>query len=360
METMPSRDLTRTTLAVLCLGGLLATTFWVLRPFLAPLIWATMLVIATWPLLRRLQARLGNRRGLAVAAIMSVLLLVVVIPIALILGVLITRAPDFVAWVQNLMHTGLPPPPAWIAKVPMVGARAADAWTDLAASGPEGLAARVEPYTQALTGWLVSQAGGAGLLLLHLLLTLVIATVLFAKGEAFATNVRQFARRLAGERGESVALLAARSVRAVAFGVVITALVQAVMGGIGLIIAGVPFPGLLTAVMFVASVAQIGAAPVLAIAAIWLYCHDASGWGTAMIVWTVAVGSLDNVIRPILIKKGVDLPLLLVFAGVVGGLIAFGPVGLFTGPVVLATGHTLLKSWVAEHDPAAAQPSPQP
>jgi len=351
---MPTRDLTRTTLAVLCLGALLVTTFWVLRPFLAPLIWATMLVVASWPLLCRLQARFGNRRGAAVAVMMSVLLLVFVIPVTLILAVLISGAPKLVSWAHELLQTGLPAPPAWVADVPLVGQKLAASWTELAASGPEGLAASIEPYAQALAGWFVSQAGGVGMLLLHFLLTLVMAGLLFAKGEDVAARVRQFARRLAGERGEPVALLAARSVRAVAFGVVVTALVQSVVGGIGLVIAGVPVPGLLTAVMFVASIAQLGAAPVLALAALWLYLHDHAGWAIAMLVWTVAVGSLDNVIRPLLIRKGVDLPLVLVFSGVVGGLIAFGPVGLFAGPVVLATGYTLLSAWIDERDGAAA------
>ena len=347
-ETMPPRDLTRTTFAVLLIGALLASSFWILRPFLAPLIWASLLVIASWPLMQRLQSRLGDRRALAIAAMMTLLLLVFVIPIALILGVLIERAPDAAAWAQQLLQEGLPAPPAWVGEVPLVGRRLAAGWTELAAAGPEGLAARVKPYADAVGGWFVSQAGGVGLLLLHFLLTLVLAGLLFRKGEQFADDVRRFARRVAGERGDRAAVLAARSVRAVAFGVVVTALVQAGVGGVGILIAGVPFPGLLTAVMFIASVAQLGAAPVLALAAIWLFVHDATSWGVAMLVWTVVTGSLDNVIRPLLIKKGVDLPLMLVFAGVIGGLIAFGPIGLFVGPVVLAIGHTLLTAWV--HD----------
>jgi predicted PurR-regulated permease PerM len=143
-------------------------------------------------------------------------------------------------------------------------------------------------------------------------------------------------------------VLAAQGVRAVAIGVVVTALVQSLVGGLGLVIAGVPVAGLLTAIMFVASLAQIGAAPVLALAAVWLFVHDSYSWGIAMIAWTVLVASLDNIIRPLLIKKGVDLPLVLLFAGVIGGLIAFGPVGLFIGPVVLAIGYTLLTTWIAE------------
>jgi predicted PurR-regulated permease PerM len=150
-------------------------------------------------------------------------------------------------------------------------------------------------------------------------------------------------------------VLAARSIRAVAIGVVVTALVQAVMGGIALVVAGVPFPGLLTALMFLASLAQIGAAPVLLLTAVWLFVQDSYGWGIAMLVWMVVVGSLDNIIRPLLIKKGVDLPLVLLFLGVIGGLVAFGVVGLFIGPVVLAVGYTLLSAWIA--DPAEGAPA---
>lgn len=348
VETRPSRDLTRMTFAVLFLVALLATSLWILRPFFGPLLWATLLVVACWPLMRRLQVRLGNRRGRAVAVMMGLTLLVFVIPVALILGVLISRAPQAGGLVEQLVEQGLPPPPDWVGNLPLVGPRAAATWSELAAAGPGGLADALRPYAQAVAGWFVSQAGSMGLLLLHFLMTLIIATVLFARGEAFADHVRSFARRLADERGDRAVLLAAQSVRAVAFGVVVTALVQASMGGIGLVVAGVPVPGLLTAVMFITSIAQIGAVPVLALATVWLFVQDHTGWGLALAAWTVLVGSIDNVVRPLLIKRGVDLPLLLVFAGVIGGLVSFGPVGLFAGPVVLAVGHTLLTAWVRE------------
>jgi predicted PurR-regulated permease PerM len=347
IEPTPSRDLTRTFLAVICLAALVFTSLWILQPFLAPLIWATLLVIASWPTLRRFESWLGNKRSLAVIAMMGVLLLVFVIPFLMVLKVLVERTPDVVAWIHKLLREGLPPPPEWLAGLPMVGNRLTKAWAQLADAGPDGLSAHLTPYAEKLAAWFVSHAGGFGLLVLHFLLTLVLAAVLFAKGESFAQAVRRFARRLAGDRGDRAVLVAAQSVRAVAMGVVVTALVQAAVGGLGLVVAGVPAASLLTSVMFVAAIAQVGAAPVLALAAVWLFLHDSSGWGVFMIVWTVAVGSLDNVIRPIMIKKGVDLPLLLIFAGVIGGLIAFGPVGLFAGPVVLAVGHALLSAWIA-------------
>jgi predicted PurR-regulated permease PerM len=134
----------------------------------------------------------------------------------------------------------------------------------------------------------------------------------------------------------------------VALGVVVTALAQALLGGIGLLIASVPFAAVLTALMFILAVAQIGAAPVFVIPVIWLYWTGSTGWGTFLLVWTIVVSGIDNVLRPMLIRKGAKLPLLLVFAGVVGGLIAFGLIGIFIGPIVLAVGYTLLKAWVEQ------------
>ncbi|MCC6673043.1 MAG: AI-2E family transporter YdiK [Planctomycetes bacterium] len=347
-DTHPRRDLTRTVLAILFLGGLLFTSFQVLRPFLVPLIWAALLTVATWPLLARFQTWLGGRRWLAVSAMLVVILATFIVPFSLALSVMVDNAPDAVAWLKSLPERGLPRPPGWLADLPLVGARLHDSWAEFATQDPEALRARFAPHAESLARWFVGQVGGAGLLFVDFLLTVILSGLLYARGEAFARELRAFSRRLAGERGESTALLAGSAIRAVAFGVVVTALIQALVGGLGLALAGIPAAGLLTAIMFVTSVAQVGAAPVLALAAIWLFTQGAIGWGITLGVWTIVVGSLDNVVRPLLIKKGLDLPLALVFSGVIGGLIAFGPVGLFAGPMVLAVAHTLLRAWVAE------------
>ena len=142
-------------------------------------------------------------------------------------------------------------------------------------------------------------------------------------------------------------VLAGQAIRGVALGVVVTALVQSILGGIGLVIVGVPFAGVLTAIMFALCIVQLGPFLVLIGATIWAYTTLGSGWGTFMLVWTMVVGTMDNFLRPLLIRRGADLPLLLIFAGVIGGLIAFGIVGIFVGPVVLAVAYTLLDSWIA-------------
>jgi len=155
-----------------------------------------------------------------------------------------------------------------------------------------------------------------------------------------------FGRRLAGDNGERVVLLAGASIRAVALGVVGTALVQTVLAGIGLAAAGIPLAGFLTALVLLFCIAQVGPMVVLVPAVIWLFWNERTGWGIALLVWSLVVGTLDNVLRPYLIRKGANLPLLLIFAGVIGGLIAFGVIGLFVGPVVLAIVYMLLQQWL--------------
>jgi predicted PurR-regulated permease PerM len=189
-------------------------------------------------------------------------------------------------------------------------------------------------------------------MIVQVLLTILIAILLYGKGEKAASGVTQFAGRLMGPEGGRMVRLAGQTIRSVALGVVVTAVVQAALAGIGLAVCGVPLVPVLTILCFVLALAQVGAFPVLVPAVIWLYWTGHPGWGTVLLVWSLPVGTVDNIIRPILIRRGADLPLVLVFSGVVGGLLAFGIVGIFVGPVLLAVCHTLLREW------AAAEPAP--
>jgi predicted PurR-regulated permease PerM len=340
------RDLTRTLLGAIFLGGLIVASLWILRPFIAAAIWATMIVVATWPVLLWFQARLWKRRWLAIAAMTAVLLLVFAVPLALGVGTIVLNADEIVRLLKSLATFRMPTPPEWVAHLPFVGSKVVLAWQQAAASGIDGLLARVMPYAGRLAQWLVSEAGNVGILVMQFLLTLVLTALMYASGESVALDVLRFGRRLAGDRGENAVRLAGQAIRGVALGVVVTAVVQAALSGIGLGVAGVKFAGLLTAVIAFLCIAQIGPSPVLIPAVIWLYWTGETAWGTFLLVWTVIVVTLDNVLRPMLIKRGADLPLLLIFAGVIGGLLAFGMVGVFVGPVVLAVAYTLLRAWI--------------
>ncbi len=344
----PHRDLARTVLAVLFIGGLIFASFWILRPFLAAIIWSTMIVVSTWPIMIALQHRLWGKRWLAVTVMTAALLLVFVAPFSAAIGTIVANADDIANWVKGLSGLKLPPPPTFLEHIPFVGERALALWHQYGETGFEEIARIIAPYGGQITRWFVAEVGGFGLVSVQFLLTVVISAIMYATGEDAARWVLRFGRRLAGERGENVMRLAGQAIRGVALGVVVTALVQAVLGGIGLAITGVPFVAVLTAVMFMLAVAQIGAVPVLVCALVWLWFQGSTVWFVVLLVWTLIVGSLDNVLRPILIKKGADLPLLLIFAGVIGGLFAFGLLGLFVGPVILAVAYTLLDAWVGE------------
>jgi predicted PurR-regulated permease PerM len=303
-----------------------------------------------------LQSRLWGKRGLAVAVMTLALLLVFIIPFSLAVGTIVENADQITDWAKSLKTLVLSAPPDWVAKVPLAGPKLSAAWQEIASAGQEGLLARLTPYAGKLVQWFASRAGSVGMMLVQFLLTVVIAAILYSKGEATADGLLRFVRRLAGPRGEEAMILAGKAVRGVALGIIVTALVQSALGGIGLAVAGVPAPALLSAIMFILCVAQVGAGVVLIPAVIWLYWGGHSVWGTVLLIITVLVLSLDNLLRPMLIKKGADLPLLLIFTGVIGGLIAFGIIGIFIGPVVLAVTYRLLGAWVAgEIDGAGAE-----
>ncbi|RKT50253.1 putative PurR-regulated permease PerM [Azonexus fungiphilus] len=342
------RDLTRNTLAIVFVAGLAALSLWVLRPFLAAGVWAAMIVVATWPPFVALEARLGGRRAPAIALMTLAMLLLLVLPLWLAIDTIFAHAGQLTVIVNQLASNGLPPLPAWLAGLPLVGERLAGLWQQLASGGADGLVAQVSPYAADTGKWVLAQVGGLGGMLVQFFLVVTLAAIMYAGGEDAARLVRRFGRRLAGARGENSVILAAQAIRGVALGVGVTALVQTVLGGLGLALAGVPLAALLSALMLMLCIAQVGPLPVLLPAAGWLFWMGDSGWAVFLVVWSVIVGSLDNFLRPALIRRGADLPLLLIFAGVIGGMLGFGLVGIFVGPVVLAVTWTLLQAWIAD------------
>jgi len=348
MQMPASTDLTRTFLVILVIAALIAGSLWTLLPFLGALIWAATIVVATWPVLVRVERLMGGRRVPATALMTLVMLAIFIVPFGLAAAVLVDAAVGGVDLLRELATEGLDPPPAWLAGLPWVGPRLAAKWQELAAASPETVAEALRPYVRSTASWVMAVTGGFGAVVIQLLLTVVIAAILYSNGETASKGVLMFARRIGKERGEQTMRLAGQAVRGVALGVIVTAVVQSIIAGLGLWLAGVPRPGLLLAVIFVLCVAQLGPIPVLAPAIIWLFWSGHIGWGSVLVVVAVIVAVIDNVMKPLLIRKGVDLPLLLIIAGVIGGLIGFGVVGLFIGPVILAVTYTLLDSWVRE------------
>ena len=351
MNSQSTSDVMRTTILVLVIGLLLVATLWTMQAFIGPLVWATAIVVATWPMLEQVQRKVGGSRALATTVMTIVMLLIFIVPFWLALGAMLDASVDGVTVVRAYLKNGLGPPPDWLAGVPLAGEKLSAKWLELSAGGPEGFAEAIRPHVKSVTAWLLAVTGGFGGIFVHFLLTVIISAILYANGEAAANGVRAFASRLAGTRGDASVVLAGQSVRSVALGVVVTALIQTALAGLGMWVCGVPHPGLLTAIAFVLCIAQIGPTLVLVPAMIWMFAHAPIGWAIAFLIWSVPVAILDNFLRPILISRGVELPLVLIFAGVIGGLLSFGIIGLFLGPVILAVTYSSIGAWVAEKPP---------
>jgi predicted PurR-regulated permease PerM len=352
MDTRPA-DLPRTTLQLLALGLLIASTLWIISPFLPAMAWAATIVVATWPILMRIESLAGGRRGIAVAVLTGALLLLLVLPLFFAIDAIVGNSDLVVDWARSLATASVPQPPDWVASIPLFGTRLAERWREAAGMSPDQLTAAVVPYAQSVALWLMQQIGSLGLLIVQFLLTVVISALLYANGESAAEAADRIAARLAGAQGHEALVLAGQAVRGVALGVVVTALVQTALIAAGMTVAGVPYASILVAATFVLCVAQIGPIPILIPTVIWVWSAMGTGWGTGFLIWSILCGLLDNVVRPVLIRRGADLPLVLIFTGVIGGLFAMGVIGLFVGPVVLAVAYTLLFEWVDA--PAASE-----
>jgi predicted PurR-regulated permease PerM len=347
-------DLARLILAIIAILGLMLASLWIVSPFFTAIIWATMIVVSCWPLMLRLQAVLNGRRALAVTVMTLLMLAVFIVPVLLAVNTIVDNVDTLLRWAKMASSFELPPSPAWVAQIPLVGTRLSELWSGLHEAGLSSLVQRAAPYAGKGAQLVAGQAGNLGLLIIHFLLTVLIAAVMFAQGEEGARRVLALADRVGGERGEAAVRLAAAAIRGVAISVVGTALIQTLLASVGLAVAGVPFVGLLTAATLILCIAQVGPGPVLIPAIIWMYWTGETGWGTFLLVWSVIAMTVDNFVRPVLVRFGADLPLLLIFAGVIGGMLTMGLVGLFVGPVVLAVTWRLFEAWAGLYVPSTA------
>jgi predicted PurR-regulated permease PerM len=333
------------TVLLLLFAGLLVGVLAVLRPFATAILFGAILAIAAWPL-RDFLLRRGLKRGLVATLLLLIALAVVVLPLMAIAPGLGERLTQGAGRLRDYF-TGAPQVPSWLAGLPVVGERLARMWDKvLLAKGDIG--AVLEPYSGALRQALVDAAGALGQSVLQIILSLVAATFFWVSGDALAATLHNILRRLGGETADIELDVAAGAVRSVAYGVVGTAVIQAVIMAIGLAAAGVPGAVLLGFVTLLLALSQIGAPLIIVVwagAAVWLFGQDHQGWGVFMIFWGLVVTVIDNFIKPLLIGAGVAMPLSLTILGVFGGFVAFGFLGLFIGPTLIAIAFTLVEAW---------------
>jgi predicted PurR-regulated permease PerM len=335
-------------LAVLVL--LVLGCYLVLRPFLTAFLWGSIIAVSTWGPYSLLLQRLGHRQSLA--AVLTVLVLT-----ALLLGPIATLAlsatgqwPVWSARAGELLAAGMPAPPGWLSALPIVGTPASSYWQSVAAQ-PERLASDLLPVVKPVRQFVVTFVAGIGAGLLEFALALLFTGMIYVSGEGLGSLLNRMARRLGGETASRQVSVVASTVRGVFNGVIGTAAVQATLAMIGFWIAGVPGVLALGMATFFLSVVPGGPVLLWLPIAIWLYVTESAGWGVFMFAWgAIVVSGSDNFVRPLLIGQGVQAPLALVFLGVVGGVLSFGFLGLFIGPVLLAIAFNLLQDWMAARE----------
>jgi predicted PurR-regulated permease PerM len=340
-------------LGLIVLGMLLLGCLIVLTPFISALLWAIILSFSSWPIYQRLLRWSGGRRTLVALLMTLGMVVVFLLPFVIVGSTLAENVKEVSGVVRKLVQEGPPAPPAWLAKVPVVGQRATDYWQSLAEDTAK-LWQQAQKLIEPISAWLLRVGLVLGSGVLQLALSVFLAFFLFRDGAALVQRLDAAIDRIAGSRGQHLLTIAGNTVRGVVYGILGTALIQAILAGIGYFIAGLPGVGLLTLLTFFFSIVPgIGTALVWVPAALWLFHQGSNGWGIFMIVWGLGVGSVDNFVKPWLISQGSDMPFVLIFFGVIGGALTFGFIGVFLGPTLLAVGYRLIEEFVAVNQPSS-------
>lgn len=324
-----------------------------LRPFIPILAWAVVLAVALYPVYDWLSVHLGHRPRIAAFTITIVMLAVFLGP-ATWIGLGLVEGLRNVSEHLSSGEVKIPSPPASVEDWPLIGKRLYDFWSQ-ASLNLEAAFRQVAPFLKPLTGPILAFAGSASTGTLKFLASVAIAGFLLPSGPRFVTATRKMLARIVPERRTDFLTLAGATIRTVTQGVIGVAVLQSLLAGVGLKIAGVPHAGVLAFAVLVLAIVQIGAAPVLLPVVIWAWMAKDAGTAALITIYLVLVGLSDNALKPILMGRGLSTPVLVIFVGVLGGTLAHGFVGLFVGPIILAVAWELLIAWARDEPDAVAR-----
>ncbi len=325
--------------------------FAIMKPFLVPLAWGIIIALAAHPIYQFFTQLTRGRRGLASIIFTLFALLVLILPILMLSGTLVQGAESLARGFEAGKLI-IPPAPN-LDHIPLIGSEIQAFW-QTASSNLEEALRMIEPQLRLAGQLILGFAKDAGISILHFLFAIFIAAVLLAKSEESATLAQDIAHRLVGQRGFRFAELSQAVVRSVTRGILGVAVIQATLAGIGMLVAGVPAAGLWALIGLVLSTIQVGVLPVMVPAAIYLFYTASTTTAILFLIFTLFVGTIDNILKPLLLGRGISVPMPVIFVGAIGGFIGQGIIGLFVGAVVLALGYELLLAWLREPRPTPA------
>lgn len=334
--------------------GIVGWCLYILAPFAGIVVWALIIAIALHTPYERLAAAMGRRRGLAATLVVVLSLGALILPAVLLSETLVHGAQDFA---KNLAsgEFEVPPAPQKVSRWPFVGPQLFELWS-LANENLSAALDRLGPQLKAVSRWLLGAAGSAGVAMLQLAASLVLAGVFLAKSPGRLIAMDRFASRVAGDRGPEFSALAHATVSSVVQGIVGVAVIQATLAGVGFIVASVPAAGLWALLVLIAAVIQVPVALALIVPVVLVFSKSGPAMTAAFTAWCLFVSLIDNVLKPLLFGRGVQVPMIVIFLGAIGGMLTMGIVGLFLGAVVLALGYELFMAWLEAGDREAAAP----
>lgn len=332
------------------LALLLIWCFLILQPFILPVLWGIIIAVAIHPLYNRLVNFLQGRRRLAATLVTLILLVLLMVPTLMLTKLLVQNVAVLANEVRN-EHISIPLLPDSVKNYPIIGEPLAKIW-QLAATNFTEVLKLLQPQLKVFGTWLIKVAASAGIGMLIVLISVVIAGVLLANSAGSSRIVQSIAARLAGLRGAEFAYLAEATIRNVARGVLGIAVIQALLAGIGFMAAGIPGAGIWALLCLISATMQLGVGPIVIPVIIYVFATGDTLTAILFLIWNVIVMVLDNILKPLLLGRGVGVPMLVIFLGAVGGMLMSGIVGLFTGAIVLAIGYKLLQVWL---DPESQQ-----
>lgn len=354
IEQSLNKDYVRRALDVSIHVGLLvlltAACLLILRPFIPLVIWGIIIAIAVYPAYRKVRSWLGGHGTWAAVLCTLIFLGILIIPVALLAGTLIDGVRTLSTHVRE-GNFSIPPPPASVRTWPLVGQPLSNIW-NMASTNLTGLLKGLAPQIRGLIPGLLHTSADIGLTVLQFVLSILVAGVLLARTSSGVAVTHLLANRLFGDRGPEFEDLAGSTIRSVTNGIIGVAVIQSVLAGIGFLVAGLPGAGLWTLIFLFAAVLQVGALVLIPVV-IYMFAIASLTKAVIFMVWCIIVGLMDNVLKPLLLGRGVAVPIAVVFLGAIGGFIAMGIIGLFVGAIILSVGYKLFLAWL--EGPVAAK-----
>lgn len=334
--------------AIAMVTVLIMGCFVVLRPFLSAILWAVILTFSTWPVYNGIVRAVAGRRVLAAGMMVLLVAAVLIAPLVFLGTSLAEDVTTLLEMARQFLSEGPPAPPAWVEKLPVVGSRMHDRWQAMAGSGAK-LTEELAHYLIPIRDWALRSAANMGEGILYLSLSVFMSFFLYRDGAALSERLEALFARVGGKQAPELFRIAGDTIKSVVYGIIGTALAQGFLAGTGFLIAGVAGALLLGVLTCIVSLIPMGPPLIWAPAAYWLFHKGETGWAIFLALWGfLVVSAVDNILKPYFISKGSNLPFILVFLGVLGGIMAFGVLGIFLGPTLLAIAYALFQEWSSE------------